>query len=157
MGIKIKKDGKPQLQKLPTLNIRYTLAVPFMGVVDILTMGSFFMNPATDGMPVLKAFFVVCALIGAGFTYWGLVWKTTVDGKKIKVRPVFGASREVPFSELKKVVLHNRKRNGAFVYYELLDGHGEEIVKIYPLMKDSSVLLERMKRLGIKMEEKNDR
>lgn len=155
MGIKIKKDEKPQLHKLPTLKIKYTLAVPLMGILDILTMGSFFLNPATNGMPVMKVFFVICALIGAGFTYWGLMWKTTVDGKKIKVRPAFGALKELPFSDLKKAVIHKRKRNGSLICYELIDVRGDEIVKIYPLMKDSSALLDRLKRLGIKIEEKS--
>lgn len=154
MGIKIKKDTKTQLQNLPRLHIKYNLVVPIMGIVDILTMGSFYMNPATDGRTGLKLFFVLCALIGAGFTIWGLLWRTTVDGKKIRVNSVFGAPREVPFSDLKLVEVHKKPRTGSLVYYELIDVRGKGIVKIYPLMKDSSVLLERLKRLGIKIEEK---
>lgn len=154
MGIKIKKETRPQLQNLPKLKIKYNPAVPVMGIVDVLTMGSFYMNPATDGRIVFKVFFVACALIGVGFTVWGLLWKTTVDGKKIRVSPVFGAAKEVPFSELKKVEIHRKAKTGSLIYYELIDGQGEGIVKIYPLMKDSSVLLDRVKRLGIKIEEK---
>lgn len=155
MGIKIKKEEKPQLQKLPRLKLKYTLAVPLIGLLDVLTMGSFFLNPATNGMPVMKGFFVICALIGAGFACWGLMWKTTVDGKRITVQPVLGAKKEVPFSDLKKAVVYKRKKNGSLICYELIDVRGDAIVKIYPLMKDSGELLERLKRLGIKLEEKS--
>lgn len=153
--MKIKKTVQPRIQDLPKLNIKYTLVVPLMGIVDILTMGSFFMNSATDGNLAAKAFFVVCGFIGAGFTYWGLMWKLTVDGKKIRIRSAFGAVKELPFSDLNKVVVH-RKKNGSFSYYELFDVRGDSIVKVYPLMKDSSVLLDRTKRLGIRTEEKRD-
>lgn len=157
MGIKIKKDGKPQLEKLPVLKIKYTLAVPLMGIVDILTMMSFYRNPVSDGRVVLKAFYLVCAIAGALFALWGLLWKTTVDGKRIRVRPVLGASKEIPFSDLKQVVIHKKEKNDSLVYYELFDVRGEGIVKIYPLMRNSSLLLERIKRLGIRTEEKKDR
>ena len=51
--MKIKKEEKMQIEKLPTLKLKYTLVVPFMGIVDVLTMGSFFMNPAADGSPFI--------------------------------------------------------------------------------------------------------
>ena len=57
--MKIKKEEKMQIEKLPTLKLKYTLVVPFMGIVDVLTMGSFFMNPAADGKPFIKAFYVI--------------------------------------------------------------------------------------------------
>ena len=54
MGIKIKKDTMPRLEDLPVLKIRYTMAIPLIGIVDILTMGSFYANPVTDGHIMLK-------------------------------------------------------------------------------------------------------
>ena len=157
MGIKIKKEGKPDLRNLPALKIKYSMAVPFMGIVDILTMAGFYINPATDGNLLLKSFFLVCALAGAGFTYWGLMWKMVMNGNKIRVCPAFGAAREMAFTEILKVELHKKRKTGSLVFYEIFDKKGESFVKIYPLMKDSSVLLERFKRLGTKMEEISDR
>ena len=88
MGIKIKKDTMPRLEDLPVLKIRYTMAIPLIGIVDILTMGSFYANPVTDGHIMLKIFYVINALIGGTFAYWGLRWKTTVDGKRsVSARP----------------------------------------------------------------------
>mgnify|MGYP000392856094 CR=1 FL=1 len=72
MGIKIKKDTMPRLEDLPVLKIRYTMAIPLIGIVDILTMGSFYANPVTDGHIMLKIFYVINALIGGTFAYWGL-------------------------------------------------------------------------------------
>ena len=157
MGIKIKKDTMPRLEDLPVLKIRYTMAIPLIGIVDILTMGSFYANPVTDGHIMLKIFYVINALIGGTFAYWGLRWKTTVDGKKIRVRPAFSAAKELPFTEIKKAVLHKKKKNGSLMYYTLIDSKGQEIVKLYPTMKDRAMLLERLKRLKVRIEEVNDR
>ena len=70
-GDEIKKEEKMQIEKLPTLKLKYTLVVPFMGIVDALTMGSFFMNPATDGKLLIKAFYVICGVAGILFALWG--------------------------------------------------------------------------------------
>lgn len=43
------------------------------------------------------------------------------------------------------------------MYYTLIDSKGQEIVKLYPTMKDSVMLLERLKRLKVRIEEVNDR
>lgn len=150
--MKIKKEEKMQIEKLPTLKLKYTLVVPFMGIVDALTMGSFFMNPASDGKPLIKAFYVICGIAGILFALWGLLWKTTIDGKTIKVNPVIG-KKIVPFSDLKKAVVYKKKKTGSIVSYELIDKNNQSIVTIYPLMKDSSTLMERLKRLKYPVEE----
>lgn len=152
MGMKIKKEEKMQIEKLPTLKLKYTLVVPFMGIVDALTMGSFFMNLASDGKPLIKAFYVICGIAGILFALWGLLWKTTIDGKTIKVNPVIG-KKIVPFSDLKKAVVYKKKKTGSIVSYELIDKNNQSIVTIYPLMKDSSTLMERLKRLKYPVEE----
>ena len=33
--MKIKKEEKMQIEKLPTLKLKYTLVVPLMGIVDV--------------------------------------------------------------------------------------------------------------------------
>lgn len=155
--MKIKRDTKPQLHKLPVLRIRYSIVVPFMGLIDMMTMISFLMNPVTEGRLFLKVFFVFFAVVGLLFMYWGLVWTTTADGKRIRVRPAFGRAREIALSELKKVVVHKKAKSGSMVYYVLLDKNDKEFVKIYPLMRDCGMLLERLKRLRIPIQEENDR
>lgn len=124
-----------------------------MGIVDVLTMGSFFMNPAADGKPFIKAFYVICGIVGLLFALWGLLWKTTIDGKTIRVNPVIGKKKVVPFTDLKKAVVYKKKKTGSIVSYELIDKNDKPIVTIYPLMKDSSTLMERLKRLKYPVEE----
>ena len=153
MGMKIKKEEKLQIEKLPKLKLKYTMVVPFMGIVDVITMGSFFMNPVAEGKTLLKAFYVICAVIGLLFALWGLLWKTTIDGKTIRVNPVIGKKKEVPFANLKKVIVYKKKKSGSIVSYELIDKNDQSIVTIYPLMKDSSTLMDRLKRLRYPMEE----
>ena len=142
-----------QLEKLPTLKLKYTLVVQSIGIVDALTMGSFFMNPAADGKLLIKAFYVICGIAGILFALWGLLWKTTIDGKTIKVNPVIGKKKVVPFSDLKKAVVYKKKKTGSIASYELIDKNNQSIVTIYPLMKDSSTLMERLKRLKYPVEE----
>lgn len=155
--MKIKKDTRPQLSRLPRLILRYHLMVPAVGLLDALTMAGFFMNPVSEGRWGLKVFYLVCGLAGIGFALWAFLWRASVDGKWILVRPIAGRAKDVPFSDLKKAVIHKKKRNGALVYYQLIDRHDEEIVKIYPIMSESAALLERLKRLGIPVEEIADR
>ena len=59
----------------------------------------------------------------------------------------------VPFSDLKKAVVYKKKKTGSIVSYELIDKNNQSIVTIYPLMKDSSALMERLKRLKYPVEE----
>ena len=111
------------------------------------------MNPAADGKLLIKAFYVTCGIAGILFALWGLLWKTTIDGKTIKVNPVIGNKKVVPFSDLKKAVVYKKKKTGSIVSYELIDKNNQSIVTIYPLMKDSSALMERLKRLKYPVEE----
>lgn len=155
--MKIKKDVKPQIQKLPALHIKYHFVVPFMGLIDMMTMISFYVNPHFAQNLPLRLFFLVFAIVGLGFAYWGFMWKITADGKRIKVRPAFYRGKEVAFSDLKKAVIHKKEKNGSLVYYQLIDREDKEIVKIYPLMKDSGLFLERLKRLDVPIQEVSDR
>ena len=59
----------------------------------------------------------------------------------------------IPFSDLKKAVVYKKKKTGSIVSYELIDKNNQSIVTIYPLMKDSSTLMERLKRLKYPVEE----
>lgn len=102
---------------------------------------------------LIKAFYVICGIAGILFALWGLLWKTTIDGKTIKVNPVIGKKKVVPFSDLKKAVVYKKKKTGSIVSYELIDKNNQSIVTIYPLMKDSSTLMERLKRLKYPVEE----
>ena len=156
MGIKIKKELKPQ-QKLVPLDVKYLLAVPLIGVVDIFTMLSFYNKMPAEGMMGAKIFYIFFALVGAGFAYWGFRWKITSDNKQLTIRPAFGRQKEVKYGEVKKVEIHRKKRNNSLSYYTLHDESGEILLKVYPIMSNSGELLERLKRLGIKLEELVDR
>lgn len=157
MGNKIKKFDKPKHGYMPLLKIRYNLVVPLVGIVDVLTMASFYLNPSTDGSLFLKSFFLACAMIGVGFTYWGIMWKITADNTKVRIRPAFGAAREVSYSDIRRVEIHKKKRNKALVHFSLFGRSGEELVRIYPLMRNSGDFLERLKILQIKITEVEDK
>ena len=108
----------PRLEDLPVLKIRYTMAIPLIGIVDILTMGSFYANPVTDGHIMLKIFYVINATIGGTFAYWGAQMEDHGgQEKKIRVRPAFSAAKELPFTEIKKRCFIRKKKNGSLMYY----------------------------------------
>lgn len=151
--MKIKKEIRPSLTKIPPMKVRYSLMVPLVGITDMLTMASFYFNPVNADRPLAKGFFLLFALVGAVFTLWGLIWCTTVDGKLIRVRSLFGKHGVTQFAHLKKVVVRKKKRNGVIAYYKLIDKSDQEIVRFYPIMKNSGELLERLKLHGVKVEE----
>ena len=64
--------------------------------------------------------------------------------RKEKSGPIYGSE---------KAVVYKKKKTGSIVSYELIDKNDKPIVTIYPLMKDSSTLMERLKRLKYPVEE----
>ncbi len=156
MGIKIKKDVKFQAQKLKPLKIKYFLAVPFIGIADIVTMMSFFFNPSTDGMIGAKIFFLFFAFVGAAFAYWGFMWNVISDNKRVTVNPVIGRVKEVNYDRIKKVEVHKKKKRGSLAYFTLIGMDDEIITKIYPIMTNSGEFFNRLIQLEIKMEEFRD-
>ncbi len=156
MGIKIKKFDKPQSQKLKPIKVQYLLAVPLVGIVNILTMLSFFFNSSTDGMIGAKVFFIVCALIGAGFAIWSWYWNVISDSKRIVVNPIFGRVKEVNYDKIKKIEVHKKKKRDSMVYYSVIGMDDKIIVKIYPIMKNSGELFNRLSQMNIKVEEFKD-
>ena len=152
MGIKIKKELKPQ-QKLYPLHVKYLFAVPLIGIVDIFTMISFYNKLPAEGMLGARIFYIFFALVGAGYAYWGFMWKITSDSKNLKIRPAFGPKKEVAYDAIKAIEVHKKKRNRSLAYYTLLDANGQILLKVYPIMSGSGELLERLTRLGIKAAE----
>lgn len=101
-----------QIEKLPTLKLKYTLVVPFMGIVDVLTMGSFFMNPAAEGKPMMKAFYAICGLVGLLFALVGTFME---DYDRWKDDPGKSGDRKEKSSSilgLKKAVVYKKKKSG---------------------------------------------
>lgn len=157
MGIKIKKEKKVQNVKLQPMDVKYTLAVPLIGLVGMMMMISLYMNPAMAVYTFIKVLYIFCALTGAAFAYWAFAWKLTSDNKRITINPVFGSKKEAAYTDIKSVEIHKKKRNKTTVYYILFLANGKEFVKIYPYMKNSGELLERLKRFDIKIQELEDK
>ena len=156
MGIKIKKELKPQ-QKLTPLHVKYLFAVPFIGIVNIFTMISCYNKLPAEGMMGAKIFFIFFAAIGAAFAYWGFMWRLTSDNKQIVIRPAFGSKKELKYDDVKFIEVHKKKKNNSIAYCTLHDVNGEIIVKLYPIMNNIAEFLGRLERLGIKRTEIVDR
>jgi len=155
MGNKIKKFAN-KVQKLKPMKVQYSLIVPLLGIVELAMMLKFFFDSSTDGMIGAKVFFIVCALIGAGFTIWSFLWNVVSDNDKIVVKPFIGRVKEVNYDKIKKVDVHKKKKRDNMVYYSVIDMNDKVIVKIYPIMTNSGELLTRFKLVNVKLEEYKD-
>jgi len=154
--MKIKKFEKAQERRLTPLKVQYIFAVPLLGIVNILTMISFFRNPATDGMIGAKVFFVVCALIGAGFAVWSWFWKVVSDSKGIVLNPVFGSKKALTYDKIKKIEVHKKKKRDSMTSYSIIGMDDKIFVRIYPMMSNSGDLLNRLCQMNIKVDEFKD-
>lgn len=154
MGIKIKKDNRTQTQKFKTIEVKYLLAVPLLGIVEFFTMLSFYFDPNVQGMVGAKIFAAFFALVGLGFTYWGYMWKIIADNKHVTVRPVFGTTKEVVYGDIKKIIVNKKKkRKDSMRYYAIITNNDTQLVRVYTIMKNSGELYNRLTLLGVPTEE----
>ena len=81
------------------------------------------------------------------------MWNLTADGKANVIHPAFGEKKTLPVRELKKAVVYKRRQTDTFSSYELVDQNDRVFVKIYPIMKDSALLLTRLQRYKVPVTE----
>ncbi len=153
MGIKIKKDDRGQGQKLKPLTVKYLFAIPLVGIMNIIAMFSYFINPSTDGILWAKALFLIAAMAGVVFTYWGFAWNLVSAGRRVIVNPVFGKSREITYENIKKIVVLKKKKRDSMAHFTIIDRNDAEFVRVYPLMKNSGDFFTRLKQMNIPIEE----
>ncbi len=150
MGVKIKKEVKAP-QRMKHLEVKYNVAVPLLGIANTASMIYYlFVTPAEVGMG-WRVMFVLSALAGIGFAYWGFNWKIISDSKQITIKPLFGAVKNVNYSDIKQIEVHKKKYSDHVSFYLIQGESGQTFVKVYSLMTNCGELLTRLDRLGIKL------
>lgn len=151
MGVKVKKQVKAVVSAEPDLQSKYTLAVPSMGLIVMATMGTYATGPLAAGNKNAMIVFVALAILGVAFSFCTYMWKATADARGIKVHSILKGERVLFYSNMKKVEV--RKMNDTIISYTIINIENKRFLKMYLVMTNCGALLERLRKLGIKIVE----
>ena len=95
--------------------------------------------------------FVAIALVGVIYAFGTYIWRLKADAKGISEHHLLKGDRTVYYDNIKRVEIH--KIAGTFLYYSLILKNDKTFVRVYPVMTNSIEILERLRKLGIKVVE----
>ncbi len=151
MAVKIKKDVKTTVSTDPDIKTKYTLAVPCVGLVIAATMGTYVTSPLISGNRNALYVFVALAGLGCLFAAATYIWTMTADSKGVKVHTLLSGDRVILYDKIKKVEVSRWK--GGFVSYKIIRMNDKVFVNAKPMMTHNGEMLERFKKLGVKIVE----
>lgn len=152
MGVKIKKE--PQTKAIIStdedLRSKLTLAVPAMGIILMAVMGTYASSPIVAGNTKAVTVFWAIAAVGVIYAFCMYGWKLTADAKGLRIVKI-GGERTVLYDNIKRVEV--TKIGGELAWYTIIKKNDRKFVRMYPVMTNCGALLERLKKLGIKIVE----
>lgn len=151
MGVKIKKEAPKNVivSTEEDIKSRYTLAVPCMGLILMAVMVTYANSPLVSGNANAIAAFWAIGALGVLFSFCFYMWKTTVGAKGITVRSLTKGERTLTYDNIKKVEV---KRIGEDIFYfDIIKKNDRRFLRMYLVMTNCSAILERLKKLGIKV------
>ncbi len=151
MAAKIKKEVKATVSTDADILSKYTLAIPSMGIIVLATMGTYASSPLVAANRSALIAFIAIALLGVVFAFATYIWRLKADAKGISEHSLRKGDRTVYYDNIKKVEVH--KIGGTFLYYSLILKNDKTFVRVYPVMTNSIEILERLRKLGIKIVE----
>lgn len=154
MGVKIKKE--PQVKTIVSteedLKSRLTLAVPCMGIILMAVMGTYASSPLIAGNTKAVTVFWAIAAVGVVYSFCMYMWKLTAGPKGITVRSMVSGERTILYDNIKRVEV-KKMANGDILCYTLIRKNDKKFLRMYPVMTNCGALLERLRRLGVKIVE----
>ncbi len=151
MAAKIKKEVKATVSTDADILSKYTLAIPSMGVIVLATMGTYATSPIVAGNKNAVIAFVALAILGVLFAFATYIWRLKADARGVSEHHILKGDRTVYYDNIKRVEIH--KIAGTFLYYSLILKNDKTFVRVYPVMTNSIEILERLRKLGIKIVE----
>ena len=153
MGAKIKKEApkKTIISTEEKLFCKYTLAVPCMGLILMAVMGTYAGSPLLAGNTKAIAIFVGLAAIGVLFAFNMYLWRLIADQRGLTRHGVLLGEKSIPYDHIKCVEV--KKYNEDVIYYNIIAKNGRKFMRVTALVVSYNVLLERLKKLGIKVVE----
>lgn len=153
MGVKIKKET-PKKMIISTeeeIKSRYTLAVPCMGIILMAVMITYANSPLVAGNSKAVAVFWAIGAIGVLFSFCFYMWKTTAGERGITVRSLIKGERTLTYDNIKKVEV--KKIGDDIFYFDIIKKNDRRFLRMYLVMTNSGAILERLRKLGIKIVE----
>lgn len=153
MGVKIKKEvpKKVTISAEEDLKSRLTLAVPCMGVILMAVMGTYASSPVIAGNAKAVTIFWALAAVGVIYSFCMYMWKATAGQKGITVRSLISGERTILYDNIKKVEV--KKINEDILYYTVIRKNDRKFLRMYPVMTNCGAMLERLRKLGVKIVE----
>ncbi|MBQ7795477.1 MAG: hypothetical protein IJ374_02810 [Lachnospiraceae bacterium] len=154
MGAKIKKEPKKTaiISKDEDIKSKLTTAVPCMGVILMAAMGTYASSPVVaQNSTAVTAFWVIGA-IGVAYAFCTYMWRLTAGPKGITVRALPRGERMIPYEYIKRVEV--TKISGEIAWFTVIAKNERKFLRMYRVMTNCVELLERLKKLGIKVVEK---
>lgn len=151
MAAKIKKEVKTTVSTDADILSKYTPVVPCMGIIVLATMGTYASSPIVSANRNALIAFVSIAILGVLFAFAKYIWRLKADAKGISEHSLLKGDRTVYYDKIKRVEIH--KISGTFLYYSLILKNDKTFVRVYPVMTNSVEILERLRKLGIKIVE----
>lgn len=151
MAAKIKKEVKATVSTDADILSKYTLAIPAMGIIVLATMGTYASSPVVAANRKALLIFVAIALLGVVYAFGTYIWRLKADARGISEHHLLKGDRTVYYDNIKRVEIH--KIAGTFLYYSLILKNDKTFVRVYPVMTNSIEILERLRKLGIKIVE----
>ena len=152
MGAKIKKEQpvKAVISTEEDLKSKLTLAIPAMGIILMAVMGTYASSPLVAGNAKAVMAFWAIGAVGVVYAFCMYGWKLTADAKGLRVVRI-GGERSVLYGDIKKVEV--TKIGGEIAWYTIFKKNDRKFVRMYPVMTNCGALLERLRKLGIKVVE----
>ena len=154
MGVKVKKEVPKKVIVSTDENIvsKLTMAVPCMGIIMMAAMGTYASSPMVSGNKKALITFIVLAGLGMVYTYAMYMWRAVVGQKDITVRAFLRGERTIPYNAIKRVEVKNL--GGDLFYFDVIHISDRRFVRMYLVMTNCKAVLERLRKLGIKIVEK---
>ncbi len=153
MAAKIVKETKKTIASTESnLKIKYTLAVPALGILEMATMVTYAGSPLIAANPKAFMTFLALAFIGVVFAAVTYFWNVTADTKGVTVRTVLSGERTILYGNIKRVEVS--RPGSVFTSYAIIRQNGKVFLRVNLAMANGMKLLERLKKLGVKVVEK---
>ena len=153
MAAKIKKETP---KKTITCNeeklfCKFTLAVPCMGLILMAVMGTYAGSPLLAGNVKAITIFMVMAAFGVMFALNMYLWRLIAEQRGLVRKAIIGGERSILYDHIKRIEIKKYKED--VIYYNIIAQNERKYMCVTALVVNYMVLLERLKKLGIKVVE----
>ena len=152
MAVKIKKETpkKTIISNEEKLFCKLTLAIPCMGIILMAVMGTYMNSPLIAGNQKATMIFMGIGALGVVYAFAMYIWRLIADQRGLTKHTLLG-DKTILYDYIKRVEI--KKYNEDVIYYNIIAKNDKKFICVTALVVNNMVLLERLKKLGIKVVE----